>query len=183
MDYLLSQLTLLHAAAISRSPMQLHIVLSAVSSIVSCLSGCWCLLCFPSLGSSKLKGSLMRKLLTAIIVGSLLALLCLALQSSPALAHTNTATSSAQSQTITVYLKHSPLEGYYFSLTRVSLTVDSQLAIVNETDQDVSLTNNGNLTGVVLADDAYYTGFYPGVYRFTDMQQNIESPLTIHVSE
>jgi hypothetical protein len=121
------------------------------------------------------------------IVGSLLVLLCLALQSSPASAHTSSAAFGPPSRvygTIT-YLKRGNWGNYYFAPTYIYCRVYAPcVTIINVTgrtvlllDQDNSVVSNlwsGRSTGAI----AFY---HPGIYSYTDVRQNIRVPLTIYV--
>jgi hypothetical protein len=126
----------------------------------------------------------MRTSLSRIfIIGSLLALLCLALQSSPASAHTSSAAFGPPSRaydTVT-YLKRGNWGNYYFAPTYITMRAYAPLVIVNQTGRDVTLTDNMRFAGVLVRGGVYRTSFYGGMYRFNDIQQNIRVPLTIYV--
>ncbi len=129
----------------------------------------------------------MLKLSRLLIIGFLLALLCLVLQSSPASAHTNTATFGPPSRaygTVT-YLERGNRGNYYFSPTYITCQLyrpcvtiinvtGRTVMIVDQTGSIVSNLWNGRSTGAI-------TLYRPGTYYYTDRQQNIRVPLTITV--
>lgn len=126
-------------------------------------------------------------LLRLFTIGSLLALLCLSLQSSPASAHTTATSTIAQppARGTVTYLNRGNWGNYYFSPTYIYCqTYKPCVTIINVTgrtvllfDQDDSVVSNlwnGRSTGAI-------TFYHPGIYHDTDVQQNIRVPLTIYV--
>lgn len=126
----------------------------------------------------------MKTFLRFFTVALLLTLLCLALQSSPALAQTTTTSTTSQAQTRPVVVSlNRHLGEYYFTPTDVSIETDTILVIVNQTGRDVTLMNDGNFDGVLLRGNSYLTAFYSGVYRFDDVQGNVRAPLNVTVQD
>lgn len=152
-----------------------------MASWVSC---CWCSLCYLSSVSSR--RITLKTLFRLFLIGFLLALLCFALGSTPAHAQTTTAAFGPPSRVYgpvvtTTYLKRGSWGSYYFAPTYITLRANTPLVIVNQTGRNVVLTDNMRFAGVLWNGGMYRTSFYDGVYRFSDVQQNIRVPLTMSV--
>lgn len=83
----------------------------------------------------------------------------------------------------TTYLKRGAWGNYYFAPTYITIRTNTPLVIVNQTGHNVVLTDNMRFAGVLWNGGTYRTSFYGGVYRLSDVQQNIRVPLTIRVSD
>lgn len=130
----------------------------------------------------------MKVLFRLFLIGFLLALLCLALQSPPAHAQTTSAVSPSPSSaygTIT-YLKRGNWGNYYFSPTYISCrTYTRCFTVVNVTGQTVILTDTASNFLASLRSGVFTSQVfaYPGMYYYTDDQQNIRVPLTVQVQD